>query len=89
MNKLHRPTQWGLALLAISIVTVMVPTAPLGTDVWKIVPFYLFIGSSLLAPFVLKKAQKTGDRIAGYAFYLSWILFALCLFLLASLLLAR
>lgn len=88
MNKLHRQTVWGLGLLSASVVSVMVPSTPLGTDVWQIIPFYLFVATSLSAPFVLKKAKKSGDKIAGYAFYLSWILFALCLFFLASLLLA-
>ncbi len=84
MNKLHSQTVWGLGLLAASIVSVMVPSTPLGTDVWKIIPFYLFILSSLSAPFVLKKAKKTGDKIAGYAFYLSWIPFLMCLFFLIT-----
>ena len=85
MSKLTKYGFWGLVLLVTSIVTMMLPTAPLGADIWKIIPFYLFIISALVAPFVLKKAKKSGDRLAGYAYYLSWIPFVLCLFFLITL----
>lgn len=84
MRQLKNYSLFGLGLLATSIVSVMVPSTPLGTDVWKIIPFYVFVTSSLSAPFVLNKAKKTGEKIAGYAFYLSWIPFGLCLFLILS-----
>lgn len=82
-------TRLGIGLLIVSVITLGVPSTPLGNekDIWKMIVFYLFIITSLSTPWVFAKANRfQPTRISRAGFWLSWIPFALCLLLFLGLL---